>query len=82
MLNRTNVLQQETMWTCCDEEIYDHAGIVEHLKAVHGVQSPMRASQQMVMAVDGEDFSLNSFEVTIGDLLLHKTVKTWWRKPD
>jgi hypothetical protein len=70
------------MWTCCDEEVYDHAGIVEHLTTVHGVQSPMQASQQMVFSLDGEDFSLNSYEVTIGGLLLHKTVKTWWRKPD
>jgi hypothetical protein len=70
------------MWTCCDQDVYDHAGIVEHLKAVHGVQSPMRASQQMVFSLDGEGFSLNSYEVTIGDLLLHKTVKTWWGKPD
>ena len=82
MLNRTNVLQQETMWTCCDAEIYHHAGIVEHLKTVHGVQSPMKASQAMSMNVDGEEFSLNTYEVTIGDLTLIKTVKTTWGKPD
>lgn len=81
MLHRTNVTQQETMWTCCDEEVYDHAGIVEHLKTVHGLQGPLQSIQTMAMAVDGEEFSLNTYKVTIGDLVLHKTVKTTWGKP-
>lgn len=81
MLHKRNVTHTETMWTCCDQEVYDHDGIIQHLKAVHGLRSPLMMKQRMAMHVDGEEFSLNSYEVTIGELALTKTVKTIWGEP-
>jgi hypothetical protein len=66
----------ETMWTCCDQEIYDNAGILAHLESVHGLTPPIQAISGLVQALDGVGWTMNTFEVRIGDLLLHKSVKT------
>lgn len=69
----------ETMWTCCDSEVYDTPGVIEHLRLVHGIEDAgkIRMRQRCVMHVDGEDFSLNTYECdNIGDgIMLLKTVK-------
>jgi hypothetical protein len=65
----------ETMWTCCDNEVYDQPGIMAHLASAHGLTSPIRATQKMVQAIDGPGWSLNTYEVRIGEMVLHKSVK-------
>lgn len=66
----------EESWTCCDEQVYDRPGIFKHLKDVHGLTSPIRSIKALVMAVDGVDYSLNTYQHTIGDLTLHQSIKT------
>lgn len=66
----------EIMWTCCDNEIYDHPGIMAHLQSVQSLTLPIKATQELVSAVDGPGWALNTFEVRIGELVLHKSVKT------
>jgi len=65
----------ETMWTCCDDEVYDTPGIREHLRSVHAFVAPVRIDQRAVLHLDGEGFALNTYECQIGDLTLHKTVR-------
>jgi len=66
----------EVMWTCCDNEVYDHPGIMAHLQSVHGLTPPIQAVSGLVQRLDGPGWALNTYEVRIGELLLHKSVKT------
>lgn len=66
----------EQMWTCCDNEVYDHPGILAHLQTVHGLTLPVEARAKFVQALDGPGWSMNTFEVQIGELVLHQSVKT------
>lgn len=68
--------QIEEMWTCCDEQVYDRPGIFRHLEEVHGLTPPIRSTKALVMAVDGDGWSLNTYDWRIGDLTLHQSVKT------
>lgn len=64
------------MWTCCGEEVYDQAGIIAHLVKAHGVARPIVSSRKGVTHLDGPGWSLNTYEHTIGSLVLHQTIKT------
>lgn len=66
----------EVMWTCCDEEVYTHSDLIAHLQKVHGLTPPIEATQKMVMSLDDLRWSLNTYEIRIGELVLHKSVKT------
>lgn len=69
-------------WTCCGEDVFDQPGIIEHLVSVHGVQRPIRSGRRSVMHLDGSGWALDTYEHTIGDLVLHQTVKTEDGDPD
>lgn len=69
-------------WTCCGDGVFDQKEVVEHLINVHGLQKPIHSIKVMVMALDGPGWSLNTYEHTIGDLVLHQTIKTEDGDPD
>lgn len=66
----------ETMWTCCDDAVYDDPGLLTHLAMVHGLTSSIRAIAKLVQVLDVTGGSLRTYEVRIGALLLYQSVKT------
>ena len=47
---------------CKDKPVMDHSGMVKHLKDVHGIKDKIKGSRNLLMHIDGEDYSFWEFE--------------------
>lgn len=72
----------EIIWDCAtcnavghQEMLYNTAEIIEHLRTVHNM-TEFEGTQTLSLALDGEEFSVSTFECVIGEVTLFKTVKT------
>ena len=66
----------ESMWTCCDENVYDDAGVIEHLRMHHGLQS-LVSTVLPVLSTGCPEWDLDTYEVRVGSMTLYRSVKTY-----
>lgn len=70
------MIVKEVSWKCCDEKTYDHAGMLAHLKEVHGITPPIHSKRSNVMCMDGSGWAVNIYLHEVGDIQLTQTVKS------
>lgn len=68
--------QQEEMWTCCDDAVYDRPGICDHLRSVHGL-TELGGESRMMMRLDEPGWRVHTYAVTCHGVELICSVKTW-----
>ena len=74
-MSKKSQVNSHNVWTCCDHQ-FTQQEIVEHLKVAHNVPSPIEGKRRMTMHLDGQEFFQSNYEWTVGDLVLHQSVRT------
>lgn len=74
-MSKKSQVNSHNVWTCCDTA-FSQPEIVEHLKAAHNIEMPIEGKRRMTMHLDGQEFFQSNYEWTVGDLVLHQSVRT------
>lgn len=63
------------VWSCCGES-FSHEEIMRHLEVAHRLERPIEGNRKMIRHIDGRDWFQSYYEWTIGNLVLHQSVRS------